>query len=198
MNILKWVFTLYCFLISFVSMAQQENNEATPGYISDELIIYMHTGAGKNYRIAGTINSGSQVGLTGLTNNNYTQIIDNKGRITWVESKFVSSSPGLREKVAHLENELTERTEAANSAAQALDDANIKLTDLNSHYTQVNQEVVELKKQLLTVTGQLKTQDTDIQLQWFYKGAMVLAFGLILGLVLPIFLSKKRKTSTWT
>eukprot|EP00487_Bulimina_marginata_P006649 TRINITY_DN26438_c0_g1_i1.p1 TRINITY_DN26438_c0_g1~~TRINITY_DN26438_c0_g1_i1.p1 ORF type:complete len:151 (+),score=55.79 TRINITY_DN26438_c0_g1_i1:41-493(+) len=93
MNI-KQTFVALLLSTSLFSFAEEANVSTTPGYISEDLIVYMHTGAGKNYRIQGTVNSGEQVQLTGNTNNNYSEIITDKNRTGWVESKYVSAKTG--------------------------------------------------------------------------------------------------------
>ena len=60
MNIKQTFITLLLF-IPALSFAEEADSSATAGYISEDLIVYMHTGAGKNYRILGTVNSGEKV-----------------------------------------------------------------------------------------------------------------------------------------
>ena len=97
-------FILYAAALISSSDSEESSVEVTQGFISDDLFIYMHSGAGNNFRILGSINSGTEIKLTGLTENEYTQIIDNKNRKAWVESKYVSTTPGLRFVIAELSN----------------------------------------------------------------------------------------------
>ena len=102
---MKFVKSLFACLVIFNAYSIQAE-EAAPqefaqGFISDELFIYMHSGAGNNYRILGSINSGTEIKLTNEEENEYTQIIDTRGRTVWVESKYVSAKPGLRYIIAN-------------------------------------------------------------------------------------------------
>ena len=92
----------FVFLFVFSSQAQ----ETQQGYISDDLFIYMHAGPGTNYRILGTINAGAQIQITGKSSNEYSEIVDDKQRISWVESKYVTNQQGLRFIVAELNSKL--------------------------------------------------------------------------------------------
>ena len=109
MNSFKGLIALSVFFISFLSIAQEEIKPNS--FISDELFIYMHAGSGKNYRILGTITSGSEVTSTGQEANDYTQIIDPKGKKAWVESKYISTNPSLRTVIAELNTKLANYAE---------------------------------------------------------------------------------------
>ncbi|WDE04235.1 TIGR04211 family SH3 domain-containing protein [Thalassomonas viridans] len=180
--------------------AQEEiASEATPGFISDELIIYMHAGAGNNFRILGSVTAGAEVSLTGQENNNYTQIIDARNRTAWVESKYVSSKPGLRFVIAELNEQLTSAADENSQLKQQLDDSETNITSLNDKNQALQDETAQLQQQLATVQQQLKSQDQDIKKEWFINGAIVLGFGLLLGLIIPkLFGGRSNKMDRWT
>ena len=187
------LFSLSLFTISLSSYSYEEQqttaqstpSETSQAFITDELFVYMHAGSGNNYRILGTINSGSQVKVTGLAQNDYSQILDEKNRLTWVESKYLTDQPGLRFVVAELNAQLASATELNNQLDSQLNNVKETVSNLNDSSSQLNNEIATLKNQLATTQSKLKTQDTDIQKQWFFTGAVVLGIGLILGLILP-------------
>ena len=113
--------------------AQAAENNYKQGYISDELFIYIHTGPGKKYRILGTIIAGSNVQITGAIDGGYSEIIDNKDRTAWVESKYVTTQPGLRFVVAEL---------------------NGKIATSSDYSSQLDGEVNELKSKVKLVCGE--------------------------------------------
>lgn len=180
---------------------QEESNtapiaqvEVTQGFISDELFIYMLAGSGKNYRILGTVTAGAEIKLTGIVQNDYTQIINEKNRTAWVETKYISKKPGLRFVVAELNAQIATATDLNKQLDSQLNNVKASMTNMNDKSSQLNNEIAALKNQLASTKAKLKTQDTDIQKQWFFNGAIVLGIGLILGLVLPR-LGGKRKSS---
>ena len=125
-------FTLTAF--SFTSSAQEATPDYKDGYISDELFIYMHSGAGNNYRIIGSINAGTLIKITGEQRNGYVEIIDDKNRTAWVEEKYVSEKPGLRFVVAELNGQLASHTETeAQLQGQIDDNANKLATEIDKN-----------------------------------------------------------------
>jgi len=206
MNIVKNLFlallvNLSC--VSFLVINAEEASEQVAeipstnvtGYISDELFIYMHSGAGRNYRILGTINSGTEVELTGNTENEYSEIIDTKDRNAWVESKYVSTDPGLRFVIAELNSKLADNAENNIQITQQLDSANNTVSSLEETKKQHEIELKELNKLLVETQSQVKDQDTNMKKEWFFNGAIVLVIGLLLGLVIPKLVGKRRSGS---
>ena len=197
MNI-KYTLLTLLLSVSFLSVVNASEKSNTDGYISENLFIYIHTGAGKNYRILGSINSGEKVVLTGNIKNDYSQIITDKDRTGWVESKYVSLKPGMRYVIAELNEKLarieTEKSAIENKLIQMkneLDLLQVEKDDLKNNVTALNGDLTQTK-------SQLKNQDTDMQKQWFFMGAIVLGFGLFLGLILPrLFSRRKTNMESW-
>ena len=189
---------LFCFSFSLFSVAQEQEDNFADGYISDDLFIYMHAGAGTNYRILGTITAGTPIKVTGETLNDYSQIIDEKGRQTWVESKYVSSKPGLRFVVAELNSQLAAGSDSETMLKNDLADKQNTLAALRNKNNELTDQLTQLNNELSTTKLALKSQDTDIQKEWFYNGAIVLVIGLLLGIILPYIASRKRKVDSWT
>ena len=61
----------------------------------------------------------------------------------------------------------------------------------------LSQQVAELNKTLSATQAKLKSQDMDIKKEWFFNGAIVLIIGLVLGIILPFFTTRKRRTDSW-
>ena len=161
-------------------------------YIADDLFIFMHTGAGKNYRIVGSINAGTEILLTGNTENDFTEVTDDKNRKGWVESQFISDNPGLRFVIAELNGKLAGYSESGDLLTQDLNLAQITIDQLKTENSLQASEIVKLNKQVVETQSQVKTQDTNIKKEWFFNGAIVLAIGLILGLIIPKLIGKRR------
>ncbi|MGB2739696.1 MAG: TIGR04211 family SH3 domain-containing protein [Cognaticolwellia sp.] len=193
MNI-KQTFIALLFLTPLISFAEQADISTSVGYISEDLIVYMHTGAGKNYRIQGTVNSGEKVQLTGKSNNEYSEIITDQDRTGWIESKHVSTKPGMRYVIADLNEKLASFQAGKSAVTDQLNDAISEIDALKSERSDLQNSISALNMDLTQTKSQLKNQDTSIKKQWFFNGAIVLGIGLLFGLVLPRLFSK-RKTS---
>jgi len=178
--------------LSFPLFAEEASANLASGYISDDLFIYMHSGAGNNYRILGSINSGTEVKVTGKQENDYTEIIDDKNRNTWVESKYISLKPGLRFVIAELNEKLSSTASTSDNLSDELIQAKGTIEQLSSEKAQLNNEISELNKTLITTRSKLKNQDTDIKKEWFYNGAIVLIIGLLLGLIIPKLTARRK------
>ncbi|MBU2869685.1 TIGR04211 family SH3 domain-containing protein [Colwellia sp. E2M01] len=183
----------------FLSATHAAENKYKPGYISDDLFIYMHTGPGTNYRILGTITAGSEIKITGASDNNYSEIIDEQNRTAWVESKYVTTQAGLRFVVADLNKQIADSTNFTSKLDGEVNELNSKLNLLTNEKANLTTELTELTKTLERTQAKIKDQDTNIKKQWFFNGALVLGIGLILGLVLPkLFARRRGSMDSWS
>jgi SH3 domain protein len=168
------------------------------GYISDTIPTFVHSGPGKNYRILGTINSGSEVKITGKSQNDYAEVINDKGRTVWLESKYVTKKPGLRVVIAQLNSKLADLEGNSSEVSERLMRANKNVNRLSTEKIQLNNEISTLNKTLSELKLKIKDQDTNIKKEWFFNGAIVLCIGLVLGLVIPRLSSNKKSSmSNW-
>lgn len=174
------------------SSAQAAENNFKQGYISDELFIYMHAGPGTNYRILGTVIAGSEVKITGSQDNGYSEIIDDKNRATWVESKYVTTQAGLRFIVAELNGKIATNSNFASQLDGEVNGLNNQVTLLTNDKKKLTAELKQLTTTLAETRTKIKDQDTNIKKQWFFNGALVLGIGLILGLILPRFFTRRK------
>ncbi len=172
--------------------AQAAESNYKQGYISDELFIYMHAGPGTNYRILGTIVAGSEVKITGAVENEYSEVIDDKNRATWVESKYVSTKAGLRFVVDTLNKKIARSSDFTSQLDGEVNDLKSKVNLLTNDKKKLSVELQKLTATLAKTQTKIKDQDTNIKKQWFFTGALVLGVGLILGLILPRLFSRRR------
>lgn len=185
-------FILLTLTFPFLAYGEETSPKTEQAFITDELFVYMHAGSGNNYRILGTLNAGSQIKLTGLSENDYSQILDETNKKTWIESKYITEQAGLRFVVAELNAQLAGATELNGQLDSQLNNVKANTSNLNDKNSLLNSEIATLKNQLATSQAQLKSQDTDVQKQWFFTGAVVLGIGLVLGLIIPRLGGRRR------
>ncbi len=193
-NVTQVLAILFSFAISPSSYAQETEQDMQSGFIIDELTIYMHAGPGTNYRILGTITAGTQIQITGQADKGYNQIIDDKGRTTWIESKYITDKPGLRFVVAELNGKIASSSEYTSQLDGEVNDLKAKISTLEQANTSLTNEAAQLTKTLANTQSKLKDQDMNIKKQWFFNGAAVLGIGLLLGLILPKFFARRRSS----
>ncbi|TCV98849.1 TIGR04211 family SH3 domain-containing protein [Biostraticola tofi] len=189
----------------FASGAQADETR----FISDELATYTHSGPGNQYRIVGTLNAGEQVTLLSVNAaNQYGQIRDEKGRTSWIPLDQLSAQPSIRTRVPSLEQQvqtLTQKLATIDSSwNQRTADMQTKVAQSDSTLSSLREENQNLKNQLIVaqkkvdaVTLQLDDKQRAIIMQWFLYGGGVAGIGLILGLVLPHLIPRRKKDNRW-
>lgn len=180
--------------LTFVQAQEDSASDNKQAYISDDLSIYMHAGPGTNYRILGTINAGTEIVTTGKSDKGYSEILEENNRLTWVETKYIMSKPGLRFVVADLNGKLASSSDVTAQLDGEINELKNTLEQLKQDKEKLQSEFKQVNKQLKATESQVKDQDTAIKKQWFFNGAIVLGIGLILGLVLPKLFARRRSS----
>jgi len=196
---IKQIFVIFSILLCTTISAQGQAQETASsknkqGFISDDLSIYMHTGPGTKYRILGTINAGSEIKVTEKSEKGYSQIIDDKKRNAWVETKYITTKPGLRFVVAELNGKIASTSDYSNQLDGEVNQLRSSVAILTKDKKNLLSQLKQVEKQLKVTQSKVKDQDTKILTQRFYNGAIVLGVGLILGLIIPRFFARRRRS----
>lgn len=198
-----------CALIIAFATLTSFNTHAANRYISDQLFTYMHSGPSAKFRIIGSVNVGTPVNL--LQRNagtGYSQIVDNKGRTGWVESKFLTGQLPASERLPQVEKALKEAQEELKTIASknqiTLDSKQQTLTKhikTNNELVAQRQDLLNQIQALQTKNNQLQTridnQSEEVEMQWFIKGAGVIFAGIVIGLIVPNLPRRKKKNDSW-
>lgn len=178
-------------------------------YISDKLSTYVHSGPGNQYRIAGTLNAGEAVTLLSVNGStDYGQIRDPKGRITSIPLEHLSQTPSLRtrmpefeqqvktltDKLANIDNRWNQRTEEMQQKVAA---SGITISGLQQENQDLKNQLVVAQKKVNAVNLQLDDKQRTIILQWFMYGGGVAGAGLLLGLLLPHLIPRRKNNNRW-
>lgn len=179
---------------TFTSQVTQAQDTA---YVVDDLYTFMHSGAGKNYRIIGSVNAGTEVKLTGAASNEFVEVIDDKDRTGWVESKFIQSQPSLKIQHQQLGEELAQ-------TQQALRKAQSELPEIQKQNQQLQLQVEQLQGDLQLITDErdtLAAQQASVKSkekrQLLTYGGAIAFIGLFLGIILTVILSRRKKYDGW-
>lgn len=178
-------------------------------YISDELSTWVRSGPGNDYRLIGTLNAGEEVTLLQSNENSkYGQIRDAQGRTTWIPLSQLSEQPSLRTRVPELEQQVknlttrltnidgswNERTAEMQKKVAGSDDA---INSLKEENQQLKNQLVVAKKKVDAANVQLDDKQRTIIMQWFIYGGGVAGVGLLIGLLLPHMLPRRKKSDRW-
>lgn len=179
-------------------------------YIADKLFTYMHSGPSNQFRIIGSIDAGEKVKLLNTNKETgYSQVVDNRGRNGWVESRFVTRDVSMAVRLPLLEKELKEvKSQLANARQNAdsekaglvdsLEMRNKQIADLEKSYGEISQQLTASQTEVRELRAKLDTQKEDLLLKYFMYGGGVAGGGLLFGLVLPhIIPRRKRNPAGW-
>ncbi|OKP01487.1 TIGR04211 family SH3 domain-containing protein [Xenorhabdus eapokensis] len=198
---------LFILLLSFTLPLSVHAEEKR--YVSDDLSAYIRSGPSIKNRIIGSLNAGEEVTLISpKSDNGFLQIQDNKGRISWIFASELSTIPSLHERLPAMEQEIKALTE--NLAA--IDDKWNKRTaelqnkvansdkiisDLKKENVQLQNKLIVAEKKVEVANFQLDDRQREIILQWFAYGGGGAGIGLILGLILPHIIPRRKKKDRW-
>lgn len=179
-------------------------------YIADKLFTYMHSGPSNQYRILGSIDAGEKVKLIEVNKESgYSHIADERGRTGWVESRFITREvsntlrlPALEKELEEVKKLLANARQNADSEkaglAESLELRNQQIADLERNYADISKQLTASQSEIRELRAKLDTQKEDLLLKYFTYGGGVAGIGLLLGLVLPhIIPRRKRHPAGW-
>lgn len=194
--------------LALVAMMAAPISFAQDSYISDELFTYMHSGPSAKFRIIGSVDAGAKVKtLSTNAEAGYSQIIDKRGRKGWIESKYITSTPGLKIRFPALNSELTQlksELQIAKTAAQnknkdlisSLETRTKQLKELEIYSSDLNQRLLNAQSEIRELSAKIDTQKDDLLMRYFSYGGLVAGIGLLFGLILPFIIPRRKKTNS--
>lgn len=178
-------------------------------YVSDNLTTWGRRGPGENYRISGTLQAGEAVTLLRAdTASGYGEVRDSQGRTLWLPLKELNSTPSLRSQVpqltqqvqtlsqqlATIEQQWNQRTADMQQKVAKSDGI---IQQLQKNNEQLKQKLTVANKKVDAANLQLDDKQRTIIMQWFIYGGGVMLTGLLLGLVLPYMMPRRKKKDRW-
>ncbi|CDL79365.1 TIGR04211 family SH3 domain-containing protein [Xenorhabdus cabanillasii] len=178
-------------------------------YVSDELSAYIRSGPSNQHRIMGSLNAGAEVVLVNpKSENGYSQVRDSKGRTSWILTSELSVIPSLRERIpameqkiktlteqlANIDNSWNQRTAEMQNKVAASDKI---INDLKAENAKLQSKLTVAEKKVEIANLQLDDKQRAIILQWFMYGGAVAGIGLLLGLVLPHIVPRRKRKDRW-
>ena len=175
-------------------------------YIADKLFTYMHSGPNNTYRIIGSVDAGEKIKLLQANKQTgYSEVLDNRGRKGWVESKFVSRQESMALRLPKVEKELADVKEKLANARQSadsekaglassLDSRNKQISELEQNYSEISQQLTSSQTENRELRAKIDTQKDDLLLKYFMYGGGVAGIGLLFGLLLPHIIPRRKKS----
>ena len=181
--------------------------QAETQYVTENLSTFLRKGAGDQYKIAGAIQSGDAVTVLDRKDK-YTLIRDAKNREAWILSNELTATPSSKQenpklkaqiqeltlKLNRLDGDWQQRTSEMQRRAKQAEEQSSQLLEQNS---QLKRELEITKNKNRDLEAMLDAGKREIAIQWFIYGGSVLGVGLLLGLIIPLILPKRRRRDGW-
>ena len=176
-------------------------------YVTENLSTFLRRGAGEQFKIAGSIQAGEAVNVLDRQGK-YTLIRDNKNREAWILNSDLSSTPSSKEenpklkaqvqeltlKLSRLDGDWQQRTVEMQRRTKQAEQQSSELLEQNS---QLKRELEITKNKNRDLEAMLDAGKREIAIQWFIYGGSVLGVGLLIGLILPLIMPKRRRRDGW-
>lgn len=176
-------------------------------YITENLSTYLRKGPGDQFKLAGTITAGEQVTVLDRKER-YSLIRDSKNREGWILTSEVTSTPSaklltpqlqqqvqeLSAKLSNIDKDWQQRTIEMQRRAQQADRQSSELLEQNALLKR-ELEIIKNKNRDLEALQNAETR--EIMIQYFIYGGSVLGLGLLLGLLIPVLLPRRRQSNGW-
>lgn len=193
------------YLLTGLILGTSLSTQAQTQYISENLNTYMRKGAGDNFKISGAIQAGEKVTILDKRER-YSLIKDSRNREGWVLNSDLSDTaspreliPQLNQQVQDLTNRLskidTEWQQRTAEMQRRTQDAVQKSSDLVEENAQLKRELEILKNKNRDLETMHDSEKREIVIQWFIYGGAVLGAGLLLGLLVPFLIPRRKRNS---
>jgi SH3 domain protein len=186
---------------TFMSSAQESQTasetNANTAYIVDNLYTFMRSGAGKNYRLLGSVDAGTQITVLSSQENGYIQIKDDKDREGWVEAKFISATAGLHQQYQVLNSEMSVMQNKLRQAQVDLPKLQQQNQTLTNQNNSLSEQIAKLKTTLEQERTEKQTASAKEKRQLLTYGGAIAFIGLFIGIILTIALSRRKRYEGW-
>ena len=190
-----------------LALSVQTANAVETKYVTENLTTFLRKGAGDNYRLSGTIQAGEKVTVLSQKDK-YSLIRDENNREAWILTSELTTMPSSKDenprlkaqtqeltmKLNRLDSDWQQRTSEMQRRTKQAEEQSSELLEQNS---QLKRELEITKNQNRDLEAMLDAGKREIAIQWFIYGGAVLGIGLLLGLIIPLILPKRRRNNGW-
>ncbi|WP_341501895.1 TIGR04211 family SH3 domain-containing protein [Gallaecimonas sp. GXIMD4217] len=168
---------------------------AEQAYISEDIFIYVHSGPSRQYRIIGSITAGEPVTVLERAE----EFIKVKGadKEGWVESRYVTEQASFRITGPRLQQQLAQARAEIDRLSSGKNALGSELNDMQDQNQRLNAMVKQQSARIAELEAQVASMDQSNLMGWFLYGGGVAGGGLILGLLLPLLIPRKKRKDMW-
>ncbi|AUI65752.1 MULTISPECIES: TIGR04211 family SH3 domain-containing protein [Glaesserella] len=176
-------------------------------YVTENLSTYLRKGPGDQFKISGAIQAGEKVTLIDKKER-YSLVRDSKNREAWILNSELTSTPSSKELTPQLQQKVQELTTKLNSIDKDWQQRTAEMQRRTQQADQQSSELLEQNAQLKRELDILKNKNRDLEaiqdassreimIQYFIYGGSVLGVGLLLGLLIPALLPRRKRNNGW-
>lgn len=175
-----------------------ESTVSSTAYITDNLFVYMHSGPGKNYRILGSIQAGTELQLLDENKESgYSQVKDNRGRTGWIDKRNISKRPGLAQQNSQLKSQLADLQSELNAAQRDMPVLRQSTSELEIKNRELSAEIENLNAQIARSRNQKQQSSEKQQKQLLIYGGGIAFIGILMGIIISLVLSRRKRYDGW-
>ncbi|WP_373818926.1 TIGR04211 family SH3 domain-containing protein [Glaesserella sp.] len=199
----KYISTLLaCFLLGASLPAVAQNL-----YVTENLNTYLRKGPGDQYKISGSIQAGEKVTLLDKKER-YSLIRDSKNRESWILNSELTDTPSSKELTPQLQQQVQELSLKLNNIDKDWQQRTAEMQRRTQQAEQQSSQLLEQNAQLKREVDILKNKNRDLEtlqdaesreimIQYFIYGGTVLGVGLLIGLIVPFILPRRKRNNGW-
>ncbi|MDZ7809103.1 MAG: TIGR04211 family SH3 domain-containing protein [Arhodomonas sp.] len=190
-------------------------------YVTDEFRINLRSGAGGGYRIIELLPTGTELQLLD-SQGDWTQVRTPAGETGWVPSQYLSSERPAADRLAAVEEELTDVRERNRELSGELEETREELSvarerietltetrdemagkleqaeeglELAEENERLTKQKIDLERRIQNLVNETERLSDRSRQDWFVAGAGVLFAGMIIGIIVTRIRWKRR--SSW-
>lgn len=165
-----------------------------PIYVSDKNRIWTRSGPGEGYRITGSQQIGEKMIFKRYSENGRWAQVELNGEAFWMpldnlqpnscgytrEAELTEQVNTLQYKLDNYDNELAQNLKVAEEERARLSKENAELKTI---LQEREQAIQSLDEQNRDYADRLQTRELDMQMRWWFQGAMIAFAGAIVGVI---------------
>lgn len=177
-------------------------------YVTENLNTYLRKGPSDQFKISGTIQAGDKITIIDRKER-YTLIRDSRNREGWILNNEIVSQPSAKEFIPQLQQQVQELTTKLNNIDKDWQQRTVEMQRRVQQSDKQSSELLEQNSILKRELDILKNKNRDLEaiqdaesreimIQYFIYGGSVLGVGLLLGLIIPLLLPRRRRNNGWS
>lgn len=169
-----------------------------PAFIIDSLSTPLRSGPGNEYRTISSVRAGENVTYIGQNPaNGFIKVRDAEGAEGWLSGEYITYSASPKASTESLKQQLRQQEMIVAQFEQERQQLQQALSAAEAARDQAVQESELAKQTTAALTRQLAAENPPLAKNKMIIGGGILAAGLLLGLLLPVLMPKRRRHDRW-